>query len=238
MPDEQQRPRALLGDDARVSPQSTAHARIETPYLIRPPHGRDRLQQPRGKVLHAVEPVVVLQPRVVSVYHGPAAREFRREPVAQPHLAQVPPAAPGPVRVSSQSRDGDDAIAPSSVDSTGWGRDLLGLDRLVVRCVVQLRQAVEVLVDVEAVGADFDLPLIAFREVGELLRELDEGYLGVRVVTAGDEIEFDDPRGLELVRRAVGILSAEEDVAEFGSSGGSGDSGDAVNGFEVGHGNC
>lgn len=68
--------------------------------------------------------------------------------------------------------------------ATGWGGTRLtrlGPFRPTVWCVVQLREAVEVPVDVEAVGAGFDLPLVAFGEVGEMLRELDEGDLGVRV---------------------------------------------------------
>lgn len=57
----------------------------------------------------------------------------------------------------------------------------------------------------------------------------------MRVVAAGDEVELDDLRGLEFVRRAVGIRSAEENFVEFGLCGSGGDSGDSVDRFEVGH---
>lgn len=110
MADEHLPSRALRRDDARVRANRDTGLHTTAGQLR-------SLQQPHRKVLHAMEPVVILLPRVVPVYHWPAARKFLPEPVAQPHLAQVPRAAPRRVRGSSKPCDGNYAIAPPSVNT-------------------------------------------------------------------------------------------------------------------------
>lgn len=69
-------------------------------YLIRTSHGRYGVQKPCGIVLELLEAIVVLKPRVVSVYARSATRELLREEVAEPQLSMVSSASPGPVCMS------------------------------------------------------------------------------------------------------------------------------------------